>query len=368
MHRILRLFLVFLSFSTALHAQKLSGQWTGGFSSSGDRSGNKTEYILELEVKENEVSGYSYTYFMLGAKRCFTICRLSGKYDKGSKSIVVSEVERVKANTPPDFRDCLQTHLLTYLKAEGKEVLTGKWRPATDKDNCGSGQTELERKQLVKLAPSSSTSSLAGRGTPSLPSKAQKPSPGSLPEKSGGAIANTPKTNSSNQPLSRGTERVNQDLSKTHSSAGTGTTLPAPANQDRVNPGMDTNIPVQSIPTGYEKRSIQIIRTIDVEEKSFKVDLYDNGQVDGDTVSLYLNGKLMVSRQRLSTIPISLTIDLSDDDQQDLVMYAENLGTIPPNSALMVVTSGGKRYEVNITSSEQTNGAVRFVKKKKTAD
>jgi hypothetical protein len=76
----------------------------------------------------------------------------------------------------------------------------------------------------------------------------------------------------------------------------------------------------------------------------------------------------MVSRQRLSTTPISLTIDLSDDDQQDLVMYAENLGTIPPNSALMVVTSGGKRYEVNITSSEQTNGAVRFVKKKKDAD
>ena len=85
MHRILRLFLVFLSFSTALHAQKLSGQWTGGFSSSGDRSGSKTEYILELDVKENEISGYSYTYFMLGAKRCFTICRLSGKYDKGSK-------------------------------------------------------------------------------------------------------------------------------------------------------------------------------------------------------------------------------------------------------------------------------------------
>lgn len=368
MHRILRLFLIFLSFSTALHAQKLSGQWTGGFSSSGDRSGSKTEYILELEMKENEVSGYSYTYFMLGAKRCFTICRLSGKYDKGSKSMVVSEVERVKANTPPDFRDCLQTHLLTYMKAEGKEILLGKWRPATDKDNCGSGQTELERKQLVKMTTPSSSSSLAGRGTPSASPKTQQPPTGTMPEKTGVAITNTPRANVPNQKNSRGTERINQDLSKSNSSAGTSTTLPAPTNQEHTNPGQDAKIPVQSVPSGYEKRTIQIIRTIDVEEKSFKVDLYDNGQVDGDTVSLYLNGKLMVSRQRLSTTPISLTIDLSDDDQQDLVMYAENLGTIPPNSALMVVTNGGKRYEVNITSSEQTNGAVRFVKKKKTGN
>jgi type IV secretory pathway VirB9-like protein len=41
-------------------------------------------------------------------------------------------------------------------------------------------------------------------------------------------------------------------------------------------------------------------------------------------------------------------------------MYADNLGSIPPNTALMVVTVAGKRYEVNITSTEQTSGTVRF--------
>lgn len=91
--------------------------------------------------------------------------------------------------------------------------------------------------------------------------------------------------------------------------------------------------------------------------------MYDNGQIDGDTISLYLNGKLMVSRQRLSTTPITLNLNI-EEDQNELVMYAENLGTIPPNTALMVVTVGDKRIEVNISSSEQTNGAVRFVFKK----
>jgi type IV secretory pathway VirB9-like protein len=67
----------------------------------------------------------------------------------------------------------------------------------------------------------------------------------------------------------------------------------------------------------------------------------------------------MVSGQRLSTEPISLNVTMTEDDNE-LIMYAENLGSIPPNTALMIVTVGDKRYEVNISSTEQTNGAVRF--------
>ena len=110
-----------------------------------------------------------------------------------------------------------------------------------------------------------------------------------------------------------------------------------------------------------EKRTKQVIRSIEVPEAEVMVHLYDNGQVDGDTVSLYFNGKLVVSSKRLSTNPISLPIKLDPArTDNELVMYAENLGSIPPNTALMVVTVGDKRYEVNITSTEQTSGTVRF--------
>jgi len=47
----------------------------------------------------------------------------------------------------------------------------------------------------------------------------------------------------------------------------------------------------------------------------------------------------------------------------ELVMYAENLGTIPPNTALMVVTDGTKRYEVRITSDLKKSGAIHFIHK-----
>jgi type IV secretory pathway VirB9-like protein len=39
-------------------------------------------------------------------------------------------------------------------------------------------------------------------------------------------------------------------------------------------------------------------------------------------------------------------------------MVADNLGRIPPNTALMIVTTGGKRYELFIASTEQRNAKV----------
>jgi hypothetical protein len=91
------------------------------------------------------------------------------------------------------------------------------------------------------------------------------------------------------------------------------------------------------------------------------VDIYDNGQVDGDTVSIFLNEKLLVPAKMLTAQPISLNIKLDDDeDTFDLIMYAESMGSIPPNTAFMIVTTSTARYEINITSTEQTSGAIRF--------
>jgi hypothetical protein len=45
-------------------------------------------------------------------------------------------------------------------------------------------------------------------------------------------------------------------------------------------------------------------------------------------------------------------------------MVGENLGTIPPNTALMMVTAGEKRYQLFLTSDEKKNALVRFIYKK----
>jgi hypothetical protein len=95
-----------------------------------------------------------------------------------------------------------------------------------------------------------------------------------------------------------------------------------------------------------------------------EVSFYDNGEIDGDTISVYNNNRLVTSRKGLSAKPVTLKVELNENEpQQDIVMVAENLGSIPPNTALMIVKAGEQRYTLNISSTEQKNAMVRFVYK-----
>ena len=114
----------------------------------------------------------------------------------------------------------------------------------------------------------------------------------------------------------------------------------------------------------YSNRSKNVIKKIDVTQPNFKVDLYDDGDVDGDIVSVYYNGKIVVNNKKLTEKP--LTLNLTTDPtkaENELLIYAENEGSIPPNTALMIVTEGNKRTEVRITSDEKKNGVIIFSKK-----
>lgn len=373
MKQIALLFFLILSLFTT-QAQKLSGQWTGGFNSGGNDYFGKTEYVLELDIKGTVVSGFSYTYFNIIGKRCYVICKLIGNYDKASKSVVVKEVGKVKSNTPPDFKDCFQTHTLTYMKSkDNKEVLVGKWKPATPEDNCGTGETELERKALVRVIPKTNTPPVASKANPGV-GKTSSTANTAAPKKTTPATAKTvpPSATKKSPPANAKTTKTPAPTATKKTTPATKTTSPPVAENKNKPQTIEKNVPSIEKPKApsvinqqpinkIDLRTKQVIRTVEVESKTFKVDLYDNGQIDGDTISVYYNGKLMVSRQRLSTEPISITIDLDlTKNDNELVMYAENLGTIPPNTALMVVTVEGKRYEVNISSSEQTSGTVRF--------
>ena len=115
----------------------------------------------------------------------------------------------------------------------------------------------------------------------------------------------------------------------------------------------------------FENRTNTLLKTIKIENETFTVDLYDNGEVDGDSVSVFYNGKLLVSHQRLDTKPIRLTLSLDPNrTTNELVMYAENLGEIPPNTALMIITDGDNRYEARLTSDLERNATVNFTHKK----
>jgi len=103
-------------------------------------------------------------------------------------------------------------------------------------------------------------------------------------------------------------------------------------------------------------RENPLIKRIEAPVGEIIIDLYDNGQIDGDTVSIYHNNELIVSRAGLSKKPISFKIKVdAKQPHHELIMVANNLGSIPPNTSLMVITANNKRSEVSISSSEQKN-------------
>ena len=90
---------------------------------------------------------------------------------------------------------------------------------------------------------------------------------------------------------------------------------------------------------------------------------YDNAEIDGDSIAIFLNGHLLQQHILLSDRPHTIKIAVSDlSDDNELVMVAENLGSIPPNTSLMVVIVGDNHYEARLQSTEGSSALVRFVK------
>lgn len=104
------------------------------------------------------------------------------------------------------------------------------------------------------------------------------------------------------------------------------------------------------------------VKEIKVDTGMIRLEFYDNAQIDGDSVTILVNKKVVASHQLLATKPISMDVlvDL-ENKMQEVEMVAENLGSIPPNTALLVITAGKKQHRLYLTSTEIKNAKVRFV-------
>ena len=347
------LFLFFLN--SSLFAQNFTGQWKGEFTDNSTSfvgwGGDRCEYVLEIECRGTHVTGYSYTYFSDAGKRYYTICKLKGSLDKTSKVIEVTETERTKTNVPVTIRNCFQTHRLTYSLQNDDQILEGTWVPVPGQQgDCGFGTTVLSRR-VLKKNPEYFNNTVTNKPAAKLPVAKAKPKETLInPNKKTETVAVT-------KPILVKPVPEKKPVAQT----------PLPDTQ-KTEPAVIKPQPAEKkiIDTKYEKRNSDIIKTIEIDNETFSVDLYDNGEIDGDSISLFFNGKLILSHRKLSDKALTLKLDI--DDKQglnELIMYAENLGAIPPNTALMVVHDGDNRYEVRISSDLQKSGVIRFVHKPK---
>jgi hypothetical protein len=122
--------------------------------------------------------------------------------------------------------------------------------------------------------------------------------------------------------------------------------------------------PVKELPAVVADRKNETIQDIYFKNDSLVLSLYDNGIVDGDTVSVFMNGENIISRQKLKEAAIKKTIYVSNSDTVQLVLFAENLGTIPPNTGLLTVRDGDDVYQVRFSADLQKNASIILRRKK----
>jgi hypothetical protein len=110
------------------------------------------------------------------------------------------------------------------------------------------------------------------------------------------------------------------------------------------------------------KKIDQLIQEIRLDSTEVQLALYDNGQIDGDTVSVFVNQKPVIEHKMLRSQPIELRIKVDPENPlKEVVMVGENLGQIPPNTALMIITTKTDRFQLYLTADGEKNAMIRFI-------
>jgi hypothetical protein len=127
----------------------------------------------------------------------------------------------------------------------------------------------------------------------------------------------------------------------------------------------EMTVAAKELPTIVADRKNETMQDIYFKNDSLILSLYDNGIVDGDTVSVFMNGENIISKQKLKEAAIKKTIYVpANSDSLQLVLFAENLGTIPPNTGLLTVRDGDDVYQVRFSADLQKNASIILRRKK----
>ncbi len=384
-------------------AQKITGIWRGYFSSSNGiyREGLREEmYKYEIQIEQlpnNGVRGVTYSY---KSTIFYGKATLQGIYNVTSKTLLLKETKLVDLRVGDKSEPCLMTCYLDYSKVGKLEVLQGTFISTNvkDKGDCGSGKVYLEKvpvsdfekeEFLTKHADSAiagtkkplkkesgSKDTVKKRNTPETLTSNQNNASArkrNTPVNSNTATkASQPKAQINGKPIAKNIPRNNFTGNPAPTAAGKLHPTPAPpglpAQPHEKEPTISSTVKPREnhqeknngpIPSVLLERENKLVRTIHTDEELIQIDLFDNGTIDNDTISVYHNNIQVVKNARLAYNPISFRIrNNASDNNHELVVVAENLGTIPPNTALMVITAGKKRYEIFLASNEERNAKV----------
>lgn len=131
-----------------------------------------------------------------------------------------------------------------------------------------------------------------------------------------------------------------------------------------IAPPADVQMNEGNIPTVIKGRKVISTEKIEVNSPTIKIYVFDNSYIDGDTMSLFFNGKWIVDHYGVTKKKFEVQLDLKENTNNMLVLFANNLGKSPPNTAAIEFDDGKKKYFYRLSSDLKSCSAINFYYKK----
>ncbi len=375
LHTYLKLLFAFVLFSLQGQSQDLSGVWRGEFYNLRELMyfGSKYRYELQFVSADKAFSGmkgaqgvtYSYQ-----DKRFYGKASCMGIWNPESKVLTLMEDKMLDLKIEGGGDGCLMTCYLEYRKEDGVEILEGTYTSVNMNNKeagCGGGRVRLEKVPdsefgkedfLVEHEAKRNTAPKATGPTIKPGQEEFLVKKDSAPAKTTPPVVKTtppPVKKTTPPPATKppATKPPAKEIPPVVAQQKT-EQKPAPATPEKT-------IPKPELPQEVRKRKNEVFDVITTRAKEITISMYDNGEVDGDIISVFHNNKMLSSGQLLSAKPLVYTIKLSEDEpDHEILVVAENQGSIPPNTALVIVQAGTERYNIRISSSDEKNAVIRF--------
>lgn len=107
----------------------------------------------------------------------------------------------------------------------------------------------------------------------------------------------------------------------------------------------------------FKERTTKFSDTLSIVKKEIDIFLWDDNVMDGDIISLYLNGEMVLEKHALKKERFQFTLPLSTGENT-LSLFAENMGMIPPNTVSMIIKDDLKSYRLRLESDFKTNDSL----------
>jgi hypothetical protein len=393
----------------------ITGLWKGTMYN--DSTQKFLKYEIAISENKGKLSGYSHTYFILDDKEYHGVKKVKIKREDGK--IIVQDVELIANNYPiPPAKGVRQLDVLTLEIKDGVMTLSGPFSTNRTKIYSSlTGNINVQRKtnfrqsalvphleelgkaeelsfvQEEKMKAATASAKTETVSEPSIvkttPVIKEKPvttneTQPAVKKEEVKTVAKTQQVNKpaetksqpaiKEKPVNQTTVKVQEKVAVKNNSVTE--QKPATVKADTIaKPIQSTTAkitkiepvktePVVNAAADIVNRKIETIESVNYVSDSLVLTLYDNGEVDGDTVSVLMNGELIMPRVGLSTSAVRKTIYAKDiPDSIQIVMYAETLGSLPPNTGLLIVYDGTERHEIRFSGDLKKNAAIVFRKK-----